>query len=293
MKKQKLIIRQGSVTVEAAFVFPVFFFALMVFLYFFQFMLIRAEVQKALFQTASFCSQYVYFTEKCLDKKAELEDSRKDSIAYQGTLSEFSEGILDMALVNVKFQSCLNKKLLKNPCLVFQTAGISLLQSELMEKGADIDIIAAYRLKFPLPFFEKISFPVTQQAKTKAFLGKSMQGDTKAEPEMETTEEMVYITELGTVYHCSRECTYLKPSIRQAGMEELKYIRNENGGIYISCDSCCKKKTEYKSVYITTWGKAYHSSLDCSGLKRTIREENRNKAENEGYRACSKCGRGK
>lgn len=289
MKEQRLHISHGSVTVEAAFAFPIFFFAVMLFLYFFQFLLVRTEVQKALFQTASFCSQYAYFTAE-FRNNTDTRNVKKESIAYQGDFSEFSEGLLDMALVKLKFQSCLEKKILKNSCLD-NVGGISLLQSELMVNERDIDIIAVYRVRFPLPFFQKFSFRVTQQAKTKAFLGKSMHGEEDKNSGEEDNEEIVYITETGKVYHCSMECAYLNPSVREVSMEELENIRNQNGSIYAFCDSCCEKKKQYALVYITTWGLSYHSRLSCPGLKRTIREEKITEARKQGYHACSKCGR--
>lgn len=70
----------------------------------------------------------------------------------------------------------------------------------------------------------------------------------------------------------------------------MEIIRNEGGHKYYRCNSCCKKGEIYEKVYITTWGEGYHSQLDCSGLKRTIREEKLTKAQEQGYYACSKCG---
>ena len=101
--------------------------------------------------------------------------------------------------------------------------------------------------------------------------------------------EIVYITETGTVYHLSRDCTYLNPSIREISFRDLDGVRNSGGHKYSLCDSCCKTVEQYGQGYITTWGDAFHSRLDCSGLKRTIREEKLQEAEEQGYHACSKC----
>lgn len=292
MEKQKTEKSQASITAEAALVFPVFFFALLVFLYFFQVILIQSEVQKSLFDTASFSSQYVYFAEEFLKGENNAAEAEKESYGYSGKLSEFSEGILNKALVKVKFDSFADKNFLKHSCVVNHLSGISLLKSEFLENGNDIDIIAAYRIKFPLPFFERFSFPVIQHVKTKAFLGKSIaEGENSSETNSQNEDDViVYIAETGTVYHSSRECTYLNPSIRRIDFTLLDTMRNSGGAKYTKCNSCCEKKEIYSYVYITTWGTGYHSRLDCSGLKRTIMEKKRSEAKEQEYCACSKCG---
>lgn len=278
-------IKNGSITVEASFVFPIFFFAVVMFLYFFQFMKVYLEVQRALLQTASFCSQYAYFTEEFQKGEENESNEEKESLAYTGDFSEFAEGIFDLELVNWKFHSCMKKNILNSSC-VDTVTGFSLIRSEFLEQGTKIDLLVDYKVKFPVPVFCNISFDVVQEAKTKAFLGKSMQ-EKASDAEQEDT--IVYIAETGSVYHKTNQCTYLKPSIRQVEMTDLKTLRNQNGAIYTFCDSCCNEKELYTAVYVTTWGLSYHSRVSCSGLKRTIREETLEEAEKQGYRACSKC----
>lgn len=296
MKNKRKKKERASLTVEAAFVFPIFFFAVLVFLSFFQLMLIQAEVQRAIFDTASFSSQYVYFSEKFLknrENKESMESSQsmqKESYGYQGTLLEFSEGLLNKALVKAKFLSFVDKRFLNHSCIKNGVAKISFSSSKFLENGNDIDIIAIYKVKLPNPFI-KLSYTIIQQVKTKAFLGKSMVNLKETDSDIKDLDtKIVYIAETGKVYHISRSCTYLNPSIKQTSFKSLEIIRNEGGHKYYRCSSCCKKGEIYEKVYITTWGEGYHSQLDCSGLKRTIREEKLTKAQEQGYYACSKCG---
>ena len=82
-------------------------------------------------------------------------------------------------------------------------------------------------------------------------------------------EEYVYITESGTVYHRSRDCSHLKISIRVVPLEDVVNERNRHGNKYYKCERC----GSYGSsgvVFVTNDGSKYHTSASCSGLKRTI-----------------------
>ena len=99
-------------------------------------------------------------------------------------------------------------------------------------------------------------------------------------------EGVVYITETGLVYHRDYHCTHLDLSIRMVSSEEVKRLRNKSGGKYHTCERC---KGGTGGVYITDTGNRYHSSLSCSGLKRTVYAVPL--SEIAGKRACSKCDR--
>jgi len=97
---------------------------------------------------------------------------------------------------------------------------------------------------------------------------------------------IAFITKNGTVYHRNRNCTYLNPSVKAVFYEDLKEKRNENGAIYYACEKCGNGKKTV--VYITEQGTKYHTSLECSGLKRTIYSILL--SEVGGRLPCSKCG---
>ena len=82
-------------------------------------------------------------------------------------------------------------------------------------------------------------------------------------------DPIVYVAENGTVYHLSRSCTHLDLSIRPINSDRVGDARNSGGGKYKRCEICGGGSG---TVYITDDGDRYHSSLTCSGLKRTIYE---------------------
>ena len=104
--------------------------------------------------------------------------------------------------------------------------------------------------------------------------------------EGEDKGDYVYVTKYGQAFHRSLSCPYLKPSVHAISEGMVKESRSVSGGKYSSCPKC-KGKRNNGTVYITDYGDVYHSSLNCSALKRSV---NRIKLEEaESYHPCGKC----
>ena len=103
----------------------------------------------------------------------------------------------------------------------------------------------------------------------------------------ELEEEWVYITETGKVYHRSRGCSYLNPSIHCVTKDNVNKKRNKSGEKYKPCKNCTDSGG-LGLVYITEYGNSYHYTIGCSGLKRTIKTVPLSKVKHLG--GCSKCG---
>ena len=89
----------------------------------------------------------------------------------------------------------------------------------------------------------------------------------------QTPEEMVYVTEYGTVYHRSLGCSHLNFNIRSVDFANVSKERANNGAKYYACEYCCHSHGGTPAtVYITDDGNRYHSTLSCGALKRTIHE---------------------
>ena len=99
-------------------------------------------------------------------------------------------------------------------------------------------------------------------------------------------DETVYITETGLVYHKDYHCTHLDLSIHMVQTSDISSMRNADGGKYYACEHCMRNGGD--GVYITDTGDRYHSSLSCSGLKRTVYAVPISEAVGKG--ACSRCG---
>lgn len=140
---------------------------------------------------------------------------------------------------------------------------------------------AEYQVKIPVPVFGIRPVKCRETMKIKAWSGYEKEGLS------DMGKDTVYVTENGLVYHKDYHCSYLDLSIRMTHMGTVSDLRNESGGRYYPCEHCMKGNAG--TIYITNFGDRYHSSLSCSGLKRTIYAIPVSEAAGKG--ACSKCGR--
>lgn len=154
--------------------------------------------------------------------------------------------------------------------------------AEKVEDDGTVRIDCGYRIH---PLFASLT-PMTKTLENH-YWGHAWVGYIHGRQEEEQGESYVYITESGTVYHRNRGCSYLNPSIRQVRTSEIETLRNMGGAIYYACPLCDAFQAG-EMCYITDYGTGFHTSVGCSGLKRTIYEVKMSEVGGRG--ACSKCG---
>lgn len=253
------LMKKGSITVEAAFVLPVFLFGILGLLYIIQILSLQTSIQSALKDTANTASLYGYFNEE-----------GKSSLGLQAA-----------------FELHMADKRVNKFCV--QGGIISLLGS--CYEGDDINIIADYRIRLPLPLLNLSSFRVTQSFKTRKFVGydrREKGANSSLEGDKEKRDRYVYVAENGTVYHETKECSHLKLSIKETTRIQIMELRNEAGGRYKACNLCAKTEAvNNKTLFVTTDGNKYHLSAACTGLKRTIRKVLLSSVSS--FKGCSRC----
>lgn len=126
--------RRASLTVEAAFVLPVFLFAMLVFLYIMRLLQGYEEIEEGLAVTARAASQKGILEKSCFYDY--LEESGSSFSYIQGGKS-----------------------------------GISMKGSYLMPGTEKILVRAEYKVLFPVPFFSGYGIPVRQEVKSRVFSG--------------------------------------------------------------------------------------------------------------------------
>lgn len=156
--------------------------------------------------------------------------------------------------------------------------GISLAGSDF--SGSYICLKAKYSMRFPFDLFGQRKICMEQCLTCRKWTGDSL----------EQEDAIVYIAKSGSVYHRTRACSYLNPSVMRADAGEISKLRNASGGKYYPCAKCVKRKKYVGGpVYITRYGNRYHEKKNCSEISRHARAVRL--AEVKDKRACSKCGR--
>jgi hypothetical protein len=161
----------------------------------------------------------------------------------------------------------------------------NMLLSSFLEEDEMIELVLTYQVKAPIG---GINLPWTfwvQGASVRAWTGRNKTSKAESTGQDESAGDYVYVTITGSVYHEKEDCTHLKLSIEEVSAAEVAGLRNNNGGIYHVCEKCGNFGSS--TVYITQEGNRYHSSLSCSGLKRTVRKITREEVSQ--MRCCSKC----
>ena len=262
----------ASLTIEAALVVPIFLFAILNLYSMMEIFETQMCMQAALHQTAKEMAvegyAYNLIGESAVTK----------SLPVQVAFSE--------SYVRGKVNKLITKEKLDGSIIKNGSKGISYSFSKIMKKDR-IELVAVYGItpRFTMvPFSDVYTFT---QAKVRAFTGYDPTMEEKGSGEEE--EIYVYVTETGTAYHMDRGCSHLKLSINLISKEDLSLARNEDGGKYKACKYCKSGKSENNLFLITNQGDKYHTSVSCTGLKRTIKTIPLSKAG--GYYPCSRCGK--
>ncbi len=142
--------------------------------------------------------------------------------------------------------------------------GLDFTDSLLFPKGSNkIFVIVKYKVKV-LKFLPiDIEIPITQSAVTNGWLtgdGKKIPKPPNPEEPEEQEEKIVYITDHASVYHTSKECTYITKLCKKIAVTDLEKARNSKGKKYSACESCMQgvDLSSLDSVVITTTGDRYH-----------------------------------
>lgn len=243
---------QGSLTVEAALVLPLFLFVMLSIFSIGRMMHIEHEIGHGIVECG---------------KELAIEQTN-------------SAGLL---LLDSKMRTYTNETYLNQSCLDSGMGGIYYLGSSYKEEEQCYYLRASYYCRIAIPLIGEITIPFSQQVKQKAFTGY----DWKQGSLQEKNGQYVYMTESGSVYHTSRECTHLSLSIQvRTDMQDSASWREE----YEPCDRCTKyHEGSMQQIYITSEGRKYHTSITCSGLKRTVTRVK--KQETEGIKVCQRCGK--
>ncbi len=263
---------RASLTVEAALVMPLFLYLMIAFLYFIQIFTLQEQIQSAITKMGLNLSKsaYVYSDFLSIDEALNFDETIFGTELDIG-LHELTNAIIANGVLKGYAKKYLDTDQINDSCIQGGFSDISFSSSKLNEDNC-FDIIVRYRVRIPINLFAIDDMRMIQRVRVRTWTGYEVAATYKVEEESVNNESIVYITETGIVYHKSINCSHLKLSIRSVqGIPSSE--RNNSGGKYYPCEHCgTENMSENAIYYITSSGTKYHSSLSCSGIKRTINE---------------------
>ncbi len=242
---------KGSITLEAAAVIPIFFLAILCMVYLFEVIAIQTAIQSALQKTGKELADEFYISPFITDQ--EIED---------------------------RIVSIVGEERLEDSMIAGGSSGLACENSKINSLTGEINLNVRYQIEVAIPFFRLPIRICEERLKVKAWTGRYPGFDSAS------GAEMVYVADYGVVYHKSLTCSYLELSVRGVTTSNVASERNQSGGRYYPCEKC-DHIVPGRMVYLTDYGNRYHTSLSCSGLKRSVNLVSLQ--ELSGLGGCSKC----
>lgn len=319
MKASKGLTTKGSLTVECSLILPVFTFIIVAFLYLFQIFILHDMLQQAITKEGLELSKYGYAYQYITDYEGtdesenesrgvekstsalkntsiekristEKSTSAEESISAVNLLKELLiTKNINNAYFRYKLGEYIDKDYINRSVIKGGMEGLSFYLSDFMGEDNQIDLVLSYYIRPPIILLPIDDFFMMQRVTLRGWNG--YQPDKASDNEADEDEEdpaYVFITETGNVYHVSESCSHLTRSIRQISFSMAKVESNIYGGKFYVCELCGDKVDTQGKVYITDTGDRYHSSISCSGLKRTILKIPL--SEVGGRSLCKRCG---
>ncbi|MBQ3796409.1 MAG: hypothetical protein II842_09040 [Butyrivibrio sp.] len=273
MKNKRKIRLSGAMTLEASIALPLFIFFFLNIMSAISIIQIQSDMEAVLHQTGSELMQLAFDINT--GKEVVLGGGTDEAgLAEAGALSLYASKSVRNSL----------EDRLKNSMVMDGAEDLNFLSSKIMQGDDIIDIVVDYKVHPVVKLVGFTGFGVESRFYGHAWTGYDISGGLQTDL---TEEEMVYVTEHGTVFHRDVNCTHLKSSARSVAFSGLSGERNADRGRYYPCEYC-GNNISGGNVFVTTYGNRYHGRIDCPGLKRKIYTIPISEAGGRG--PCSSCG---
>ncbi len=262
---------KASLTIEAAFVMPIFLFAILSLLYFIQIFTLQEFIQATITKMGLGLAKTAYVYEDF----SGMEDALNFDESILGTeitigLGDFAKSIMDQTIIRQYARKFLDTDRINASCIKDGFEGISFSDTKILSEDNTIDIVVCYDVVLPIRIFSLGAMKMLQRVRVRAWTGYEVVACYSMEEDGQ--EDIVYITETGSVYHLNSSCSHIHLSISSIqGLPTTQ--RNENGGKYYPCEKCCQGAQDPRGIYyITSDGTRYHKERSCSKIKRNVKE---------------------
>ena len=163
---------KASLTVEAAFVLPLFIFFMIAFLYFIQLMNVQEHIQESITKTGLSLARLAYVYDDFLDaEEAKNADVTLFGEEYDINLKELSGIVLGETVVKTLVMKELDTDEINHSCIKGGFREISFYYSSILEEEDCIDIVARYYVRIPVWFFGLEDMRLIQRVRVRGWTG--------------------------------------------------------------------------------------------------------------------------
>lgn len=259
----------GTMTVEASVVIPLFLFFFMNLLSAAEMIRLHGKIQAALWncgRQATVC--------RALTKQEETENSEEtaDGLIKIAGMEWISDAVLEESV-----KKDLGKTYMWESPLAAGEKELQFSQSVYGEDYVDIKVTYAVETPFKIPGIK--DFRMSNRYFARVWNGYDVSEREEGEPE-------VYVTDYGEVYHLRRDCSHIERIVMSVNRNRVRESLNKNGERYLPCAVCGGERKD--TVFLTAEGTRYHSSEECSALMRYVISMKLKEAQKR-YRPCSRC----
>ncbi len=223
---------KGSMTLETALVLPIFLFAIMSLISGFNVIKIKGYMDVAITEVGNEISLKNY--------------------------NILSSDLMQPIVIKQKINQFLNENLSKRDREMISER-IYVTNLSLFETDGRVSFRVDYSITPEFNFLGVVEIPLHCSYYGQSWLGY----ETK-----KNMENVVFLSENAEVYHTDKTCSYLEIEIIEIAYDQLSTYKNNIGKKYGVC-GFCGKSTKLEKVYVTAYGRNYHTVKTCIGLTRT------------------------
>ncbi len=269
----------GSITIEASLILPIFIFALMSIMYFFNILYIHTTLQIQLENISRLIN-----ASTCITTAADVNINSEENSLLEKVIIDASGTIA----INSLFLTDEIKAFADNSLIIDGHKGLSFLGSDVTNTSFPLNIVLSYRIRMPFISEDIFAFNIKQNCYFKPFTGKRLSDNTPLD------ERYVYVTTTGESFHENKYCTYLE---RCTYIKNLGFLLKDYPNIS-ACSLCTKDSPLFSYtfnssptstfVYIGKEYDVYHYFEYCPHLEHSVTRMTYEDASQD-YSPCSRC----
>lgn len=263
--------QKASLTIEAAFVLPIFLYFMLAFLFFIQIFTVQEQIQSAITKMGLNLAKSAYV----LKDFPSMEEALTFDFSVFGedfdiSLAKLADELASQRVLKGYAKKYLDTNQMNHSCIKGGFDGINFYNSSLLSGEDYIDIVVSYQIQIPIKVFIIKDMQMTQRVRLRCWTGHEVKP--AYQTESNNKDETVFIAVTGSVYHKSETCSHIKLSVREVQGIPTGF-KNDNGGLYKPCEACCTgSEVKQGTYFITSDGTRYHTRRDCSKIKRSVTE---------------------